>query len=173
MNKKFLEQLPNELREQLEKTPIQRWIRASEDLNMEKNKDVVEVESLGIRFERTARNELKKRSHPSYNWQLRRDDDSLYSLWWRIWFKESNSTIQIDLHSSFNTRKSSCYEIDLENCVTSTEFVDTLYHLRGRAWCFPELIWAVMEVANLASQKIFGKAIHRAYSDFGELNWRN
>ena len=48
------------------------------------------LEELGEVADRT---QLAKRSKPSYQWQ---SDE--YDRWWRIWFQESNLTIQLDLH---------------------------------------------------------------------------
>lgn len=66
------------------------------------------------------------------------------------------------------------YEIDLEQCSSATSFVEWLYHATlHKQWAYPEMLWAVLEVAEETSKKRFGKALSDAYSAKGELNWAN
>lgn len=66
------------------------------------------------------------------------------------------------------------YEIDLEQCSNATSFVEWLYHATlHKQWACPEMLWAVMEVAEEASKKRLGKTLSEAYSANIELNWAN
>ena len=64
------------------------------------------------------------------------------------------------------------YEIDLEQCQTAADFVGWIYHaLLHKQWACPELLWAVMEVAEEVSKKLFKKPLADAYRKSGTLVW--
>jgi len=122
------------------------------------------LEELGEVADRT---QLAKRSKPSYQWQ---SDE--YDRWWRIWFQESNLTIQLDLHLPDDTHPMNMYEIDLEQCQTAADFIDWLYHSTlHKQWACPDLLWAVMEVAEEVSKTLFNKPLADAYKKSGTLKW--
>ena len=103
---------------------------------------------------------LKRSSKPSYTW-IENEDNK----WWRVWFNEKLLTIQIDSHFANGKYQLNIYEIDLERCDNAGEFLDYLYHSSiGKQWGCPELLWAIMEVANeISRQKFNRKGISEVY----------
>jgi hypothetical protein len=96
--------------------------------------------------------EVQRRiSKPSYHWE----PDEKGNLW-KIWFKESNLTIQIDSYSPDGDFLANFTEIDVEECNTAGEFADWMYHLLGKRDASPEMLWALLEVYDWASRKTFG-----------------
>lgn len=153
---------------------IERWIRKVEfsttaDLeDLGDRKHGLTVYGIGELSEAADRTQLAKRSKPSYRWEPDEHD-----RWWRVWFQESNLTIQLDLHFSDGKHQMNMYEIDLEQCQTAANFVDWLYHsLLHKQWACPELLWAVMEVAEEISKKRFGESLSRAYKTKDVLDWQ-
>ncbi|KAM3109131.1 hypothetical protein [Phormidesmis sp. 146-33] len=159
--------------EKLAETPIERWVKKVEFLSSASLEDLGD-HSLSLTTYTTEemsemedRKLLAKRSKPSYQWQIDEHDK-----WWRVWFQESNLTIQIDLHFSDGEHQMNMYEIDLEQCQTSTSFLDWLYRSTlNKQWSCPEMLWALMEVADEASEKQFGKSLTEAYSKYKTLDW--
>ncbi len=160
--------------DQLANSPIERWVKqvkfvdsdATSDLGQESEAKFYNAREFSELVDRT---KLAKRSKPSYNWQA---DE--HERWWRIWFIESNLTIQIDSHSSNGDSQRNMYEIDLERCTTAASFVECLYSaILGKTWASPEMLWAVMEVADEASRKRFKKPLSRTFSNNRELDWAN
>ncbi|NJL88571.1 MAG: hypothetical protein HC916_01305 [Coleofasciculaceae cyanobacterium SM2_1_6] len=150
---------------QPEKTPIERWVKAV--------KFVDDVDPAGGSYtlsemhEIADKIELAKRSKPSYKWEV--DEQN---KWWRIWFQESNLTIQIDLYFSNGEYQMNMHEIDLGECKTSTNFVALLYgSTLHKQWSCPEMLWAIMEVADEVSLKKFGDFICNSYLNQRNLNW--
>jgi len=92
--------------------------------------------------------EQSKKSIPSYIWIPDEQEK-----WWRIWFKESNLTIQIDLHFSDLKYEYNFKEINLDECDTAAKLLDYIYHIYSMQVACPEMIWAIMEVIDLASEK--------------------
>jgi hypothetical protein len=163
------------LSNQLTNSPIERWVKKVEFVSSANLEDLGDSSSgltaynLQEMLEVVDRIQLAKRSKPSYQWQ---PDEQ--GKWWRIWFQESNLTIQIDLHFSDSKYQMNMYEIDLEQCSSATSFVEWVYHaILHKQWACPEMLWAVMEVAEEASKKRFGKTLSDAYSAKIELNWAN
>lgn len=157
---------------QLANSPIERWVKAVEfvstaDLNnLENGLPVSKLFTLAELSEEVDRIQLAKRSKPSYHWH-----ENKHEKWYRIWFKESDLTIQFDLYLDDGNYQMNMREIDLENCTTSVQFTEWLYYVLGRGWSCPEMLWAVMEVIDEASVKRFGKRLHDAFSTKGTLNW--
>jgi hypothetical protein len=155
--------------DELEKTPIQRWVKKVHFKTLANLDDLGDMD-MPINFlifeERQKRIELAKLSRPSYDWQSDREDK-----WLRIWFNEELLTIQIDLHFSDGEYDKFMYEIDLDRCETATSFLDWLYQVKGKAWGCPELLWAMMEVADEISEKRFNECLPWAYSTSEKLNW--
>lgn len=153
---------------------IERWVRKVEFSTTANLSDLggrthgltmYDVEELGEVADRT---QLAKRSKPSYEWGSDEHD-----RWWCVWFQEANLTIQLDLHFSDGKYQMNMYEIDLEQCQTATDFVEWLYHsMLHKQWACPELLWAVMEVADEVSEKRFGEPLSSAYRNKGSLNWQ-
>lgn len=115
-----------------------------------------------------ARTELAKRAKPSYQW-----NSDEYDRWWRVWFQESNLTIQLDLHFPDGKYQMNMYEIDLEQCQTAINFVEWLYRSTlHKQWACPELLWAVMEVAEEAGRKCFGEPLIDVYRKKKSLDWQ-
>ncbi|MDJ0676874.1 MAG: hypothetical protein QNJ36_16095 [Calothrix sp. MO_167.B42] len=155
------------VKDQLANSPIERWVKQveldSEESSGEKLYNLKEL------YELVDRIQLAKRSRPSYRWRTNNQEK-----WLRIWFKESNITIQIDLHFSDGNYQMNMSEIDLEQCTTATNFLEYLYHTAlHKQWACPEMLWAIMEVAEEASKKRFGKNLSRAFLDNKEVNWTN
>ncbi len=158
---------------QLASTPVERWVRKVEFVSLANLEDLgksigsSDLYNLNELHELVDRTELAKRSKPSYQWQT--DEQG---RWWRVWFQESNLTIQIDLHLSDGRYQMNMYEIDLEQCNSATKFVEYLYEATlHKQWACPEMLWAIMEVTEEASKKRFGKEIRYAYSMQETLNW--
>ena len=152
---------------------IERWVKKVEfsttaDLSdLGDRRHGLTAYNLGELGEVADRTQLAKRSRPSYQWKPDEHD-----RWWRIWFQESNLTIQFDLHFPDGRHQMNMYEIDLERCQTATDFVDWLYHsLLHKQWACPELLWAVMELAEEVSKKYFGESLSRVYKTKGSLDW--
>ncbi|MEQ8996130.1 MAG: hypothetical protein RID53_06445 [Coleofasciculus sp. B1-GNL1-01] len=157
--------------DKLANSPIERWVKKVEFVSSANLEDIEGSASGVYTFnelvEVTDREQLAKRSKPSYYWQ-----PDAHERWWRIWFKESNLTITIDLHSSGGKYQTNMYEIDLERCSSATSFVEWIYAATlHKQWACPEMLWAVMEVADEISYKRFGESISDAYLAKGELNW--
>lgn len=156
-------------------SPIERWVKKVEFVHSANLEDLgdsssgLKIYTLREMFEVADRVELVKRSQPSYQWQ--HDEQG---KWWRVWFQESNLTIQIDLHFFDGNYQMNMYEIDLEQCTTAVSFVKWLDHATlHKQWACPEMLWAIMEVAEEASKKRFGKDLSDAFSAKGKLNWVN
>ena len=151
--------------EQLEKTPIERWVKTVNFVD--KVGTTGGSYTLDEMYEMVDNIQLAKRSKPSYQWEI-----DAQNKWWRIWFQESNLTIQIDLYFSNGEYQMNMHEIDLEECKTSTDFLALLYgSTLHKQWSCPEMLWAIMEVAEEVSEKKFGKSISSAYLTQKNLNW--
>lgn len=150
-------------------SPIERWIQAVEFVD--KSKDNASSKPLALNIaeliELSDKTQFAKRSKPSYQWQVDK-----YERWYRIWFKESNLIIQIDLYSSDNKYQMNMYEIDVENCTTANSILQWFYHsVLSKKWGSPEILWAIMEILDEGSEKIFGKNLCDALSLKEPLNW--
>lgn len=153
-------------KEKLDSTIIERWVK---NVLQEKPSSSLELIELHDLFELTDQQQLAKRSKPSYEWHPDPQDK-----WWRIWFQESNLTIQIDLHFSDGKLQQNHYEIDLEQCSTGADILHWLYHVTiHKAWSSPEMLWALMEVIEEASDRVFGERIADACLDRETLDWAN
>lgn len=86
---------------QLTHSPIERWVKKVEFVSSADLEDLGDSSSGLTSYnwhemvEVVDRIQLAKRSKPSYQWE---PDEQ--GKWWRIWFQESNLTIQFDLHFS-------------------------------------------------------------------------
>lgn len=160
--------------EKLANSPIERWVQAVELVDPESLNDLgqnsgeLKFYDTSELFEAVDRISLAKRSKPSYQWEA----PSKQEQWWRIWFQESNLTIQIDLYSADGRRLQNSYEIDLERCTTALEILDWLYHTTlGKRWSCPEMLWALMEILDEISQRCFGESLSRVLQEKSELTW--
>ena len=85
----------------LSASTIERWVRKVEFSTTADLSDLGDKEhglivyGIGELIEAADRTQLAKRSKPSYQWDTDEQD-----RWWRVWFRESNLTIQLDLHFS-------------------------------------------------------------------------
>jgi len=152
---------------------IERWVRKVEFSTTADLSELGDREhgliAYGIEelIEAANRTQLAKRTKPSYQWE---SDE--HSRWWRVWFQESNLTIQFDLHFPDGRHQMNMYEIDLEQCPTAADFVGWLYHSTlHKQWACPDLLWAVMEVAEEVSKTLFNKPLADAYKKSGTLKW--
>lgn len=156
---------------QLEQSTIERWVKAVEfetSANVEDLSNEHGWQTMEQLREQVYREEIAKRSKPSYNWQPFVND-----TWWRIWFKEDDLTIQIDQHLPNGEYRQNQYEIDLEGCKTPLSFLEQLYRVSiGKQWSCPEMLWAIMEVSQQASEKVLKNTLVDAYSRPQSLNWR-
>ena len=159
---------------QLSASTIERWVKYVEFVTTANLDDLGDQSSSLKAYtfdelsEAADRTKLAKRSRPSYQWKADQHD-----RWIRIWFQESSLTIQIDLHYADGALQMNLYEVDLERCETATAFLGWLYEsLLHKQWACPEMLWAVMEVSEEASQKYFGQTIASAYEKRKVLNWR-
>ncbi|BDA68717.1 hypothetical protein RIVM261_018550 [Rivularia sp. IAM M-261] len=121
---------------QLINSPIERWVQAVEfvdSVNTSNSTNKPLLLDVSDFFELVDRSQLAKRSKPSYKWQIDKQE-----RWYRIWFNESNLTIQIDLYFSNDEYQMNMYEIDLETCTTALSIIKWLYHaILGKKWVFP------------------------------------
>ncbi|RUS93976.1 hypothetical protein DSM106972_094470 [Dulcicalothrix desertica PCC 7102] len=157
----------NSVQKKLATIPIQRWIKAIEFVDKEAPTNKPLALDLSELYELVDKQQLAKRSKPSYKWKV--DDQE---RWYRVWFKESNLTIQIDLYFANNKFQMNMYEIDVETCTTALSILDWLYHsMLGKKWGSPELLWATMEVLDEASEKKFGRTLCEALAPGKPLNW--
>lgn len=156
---------------QSEHSTVERWVKAVE---FETSADLEGLNANGFQTfgqlkEQVRREEIAKCSRPSYNWK-----PYVNNCWWRIWFKEENLTIQIDQHLPNGKYRQNQYEIDLEECTKPLFFLEWLYRVGiGKQWSCPEMLWAIMEVSQKASEKVFDNTLVDAYSKHKSLNWRH
>jgi hypothetical protein len=142
--------------DQLAEQPAQRWV-----LQVGLKDDEPTSFTASTLLERCDDIEIQQRtSKPSYCWE----PDAKGNLW-RIWFKESNLTIQIDSYSSEGEFLNNFTEIDLEECNTAREFADWLYHLLGKKDACPEMLWALLEVYDWACKKTLGNDAQGIFND--------
>jgi hypothetical protein len=118
---------------QLINSPIERWVQAVEfvdSVNTTNPTNKPLLLDVSDFFELVERSQLAKRSKPSYQWQIDKQ-----KRWYRIWFNESNLTIQIDLYFSNDEYQMNMYEIDIETCTTALSIIQWLYHaILGKKW---------------------------------------
>jgi hypothetical protein len=156
------------VKDELANAVIERWVK-----RVLPDKPALTFEPVDVfhhlQDEVSEKKRLAKRSKPSYEWH-----PDPQGKWWRTWFQESNLIIQIDLHFSDGRLQHNHYEIDLEQCSTAASFLHWLYHATThKSWSSPEMLWALMEVAEEVSERIFEKTIDDAYLDQGTLDWAN
>jgi len=60
------------------------------------------------------------------------------------------------------------YQIDLEQCCNSSQLLDWLFQVNGKAWCTPELLKAIMDVIEDSSYKYFSKCAQGLYCSIGK-----
>lgn len=160
------------LQNQLASSVIERWVKAVEyistdDLNnLEDDLPVSKLYTLAELSEEADRIQLAKRSKPSYHWH-----EDKHKKWYRIWFNESNLTIQFDLHFSDGKYEMNKREVDLQECTTPAQFTECLYYISGRKWSSPEMLLAFMEVIDEASEKQFRRSLRDAFSIQKTINW--
>ncbi|EDX77115.1 hypothetical protein MC7420_252 [Coleofasciculus chthonoplastes PCC 7420] len=85
--------------DQLANSPIERWVKKVEFVSSANLEDIEGSASGVYTFnelvEVTDREQLAKRSKPSYHWQ-----PDAHERWWRIWFKGTLANSQISLSSA-------------------------------------------------------------------------
>ncbi|MEA5570439.1 hypothetical protein [Calothrix sp. UHCC 0171] len=151
---------------------IERWVKvvefiaASELDKVEDGRLPSECFTVAQLIEKSKQIKLEKRNKPSYHWLEDRD-----GKFYRIWFDRNNLTIQFDLYLSNSKYQSNMSYFDLENCTTSNQFTEFIYHLLGKSWSSPELLLAFIEVIDEASEQCFGKRLYQAFSTQIALNW--
>ena len=65
------------------------------------------------------------------------------------------------------------YEIDLERCCTAADFLDWIYQVKGKNWCTPLMLSAVVFGLGEALQEILDKSVQETchYGRNQKLVW--
>lgn len=68
----------------------------------------------------------------------------------------------------FNEHGKDVYDFDLNRVTTSAQMLDWIYQVKHKAWCTPDILYAVVDGFDAACEKYLNTTVQGAFCSGGE-----